>query len=200
MCYYHFYIFIGCGHSTFSSTPVRYCANVTNLETQDGAQPESILPEPLDKGNTNWNVKTTTTNVVRDLEAGPQPQVAQALATQDCQRLPTKEKIIIPASRIPVYQPCEEGRAHPLHTRKVETICAECEHARLNRLRKLDEVPGIIEIKFVRKPREGRPLVRRTSEEMILQGKADGVGKVKVDSGTWATGTKWMEGWKRGSG
>jgi hypothetical protein len=198
MCYYRFYIFLGCGHSTFSSTPVRYCANATSLDAQDETQPENPpLPKPTNtKITTNVITTIATTNLVLDLEAGSQPQVTQALVTRDWQRLPTEKKINIPASRKPEYQPCEEGRAHPLHTRKVDTVCADCAQARLERLKKLDEMP-VVEVKFVRKIGGRRPPVERKSEVMILQGKAD---KPKVDSGVWATGTKWMEGWKRGSG
>jgi len=27
MCYYRLFVFVGCGHSTISSTPIRYCVN-----------------------------------------------------------------------------------------------------------------------------------------------------------------------------
>lgn len=192
MCYYRFYIFLGCGHTTFSSTPVRYCANATSLDDAQGPS----LPEPT---VTNKNMKTTTTGVVLDLEAGSQPQVTQAIATRDSQSLPSTEgRTIALASRIstPRLEPCVEGRAHPLHTRKVDSSCADCVQARDERLRKLESMP--VEVKFKRRKQDGESPSKRTSKEMILQGK---VNRPKVDSGVWATGTKWMEGWKgRGSG
>ena len=43
-------------------------------------------------------------------------------------------------------QPCAEGRAHPLHTVRLERICAVCEYEREERLRTLES--SISEIKF----------------------------------------------------
>jgi hypothetical protein len=43
---------------------------------------------------------------------------------------------------------------------------------------------------------QNRQPAKRQSEEMILQGRADKAPK--VDSGVWAVGSKWMEGWKSG--
>lgn len=45
MCYYRLYIFVGCGHSTFSETPVRCCANA---RTKAEKTSRSILIQPED--------------------------------------------------------------------------------------------------------------------------------------------------------
>jgi hypothetical protein len=184
MCYYRLYILLGCGHSTFSSTPVRYCANATSLEEE--------FTETKTTSEPTKNLKTTSTGVVSDLEAGSRPpRNSPLLPTNDTTS--TVKRTVAPASRKPNLQPCEEGRVHPLHTRKVDRQCAECVHAREARLKALESMPEVV--KIVRSERSQPPPAKRQCEEMILRGRAEKAPK--VDSGVWAVGTKWMEGWRK---
>jgi len=182
MCYYRYFKFQGCGHTSYSSTPVRYCENAKgtdNTETQ-------TTPEPPK------DIVTKTTGVVLDLEAGSHPKRNSQLPSQPpTETDPAKKRTIIPASRNLNLQPCEVGLTHPLYTRNIETQCGACIRARDERLRALDSMPEVHAI--TRTPK--KQAAKRQSEDMILQGRA--YKAPKVDSGVWAVGSKWMEGWKK---
>ncbi|KAH3940524.1 hypothetical protein HBI56_096120 [Parastagonospora nodorum] len=182
MCYYRYFKFQGCGHTTYSSTPVRYCENAKNTDPTE-TQPTCGPPKDM---------VTKTTDVVLDLEAGSHPKRNSQLPPPPLETDLAAKRTIMPASRNSNLQPCEVGLTHPLYTRKIETQCGECIRARDERLYALESMPEAHIIKRM----QNRQPAKRQSEEMILQGRADKAPK--VDSGVWAVGSKWMEGWKSG--
>ncbi|KAF1840017.1 uncharacterized protein K460DRAFT_371983 [Cucurbitaria berberidis CBS 394.84] len=186
MCYYRLFIFLGCGHSTFSSTPVRYCADArtkaVTVERNTGKSPEdegssgqSAAPSATSSANAPTHTLPVRT-ARKDLEECDASS-ATAAATEDD------------------VQPCTEGRAHPFHSVRLERICAICEYEREERLRALES--SVSEIRFEPwrwqgKFRGGRngPPAKGTS---FIHGQDV---RASVLSMSAAVGT-WMKDWNR---
>ncbi|KAF2035827.1 hypothetical protein EK21DRAFT_53784 [Setomelanomma holmii] len=126
MCYYRLYIFLGCGHPTTSSIPVRYCSNATRMHREEETTPARLDVE----------LKTTSTGVSLDLNAGSRPGLRSASRTTAGTQAAGKSSV----------EPCAEGRFHPLHTVKLERMCADCAHEREERLRALEETTNDIKL------------------------------------------------------
>ncbi|KAH7087151.1 hypothetical protein FB567DRAFT_527064 [Paraphoma chrysanthemicola] len=198
MCYYRLYIFLGCGHSTTSSSPVRYCATATKLH-KDETQAADV------------EVKTTSTGLVLDLNAGSKPDwrsVARDSAASTASQRDDEDAppTTISSGRI-TREPCKEGHLHPIHTVKLERVCADCADERDERLRKLEDLTN--EVRFDPAGRYGD---RRSFVGMPKKREAEGVGDGTVgeggggghgsaaagkkDSGVWTMGARWVKDWK----
>jgi hypothetical protein len=179
MCNYRLYIFLGCGHSTSSATPVSYCANATGVA-------KYTIEDDASSTQPTAELATTNTGVALDLDAGspPEPNITDQNQSSAPEPLP---------ALAPKYtQPCGEGLIHPLHTRRLERMCTGCTGARDERLRALESIAGEIRIdpqRWQEKYREKKK--ERTSvEKLMLVGSRE---RRKVDSGVWSVGG-W--GWK----
>jgi hypothetical protein len=198
MCYYRLYIFLGCGHTATSSTPVRCCENAT--------------PPHQDKKNAaNIELKSTSTGVALDLNAGSRPEWRSAsrypASTEGSKYGADEHNTSSTSEKETALQPCAEGRIHPLHTVKLERICADCAYEREERLQALEAITS--EIRFdparwqmkYRGSFVGPPPKRANVEgdrDPTITGE-DAVGVVegrKMDSGVWTMGAKWMKDWK----
>jgi hypothetical protein len=213
MCYYRLYIFLGCGHATFSSTPVRHCTNATSpinnraLEDLSSIQPTT-------------NLKTPSTSVALNLDVESQPDATAELQVSSSTKLPSQEAnhtkdlrkyIVVNPVNASEPKPCREGQAHPLHTVRLERICAGCAFEREERLRALESFST--EIKF--EPNRWQWKYRGNSETLppkmpIMEGNGNStivsvgadlgvVEQRKVDSGVWTMGAKmngFLKDWK----
>lgn len=158
MCYYRLYIFLGCGHSTFSSTPVRYCVDARteriSVEEEPPESPRNENAPPITQSDQTHNPEVPKAHV-------PERDSTDTLASINTQPTSvasddtgaTSILSIAPPTIKERKIPCREGRAHPFHIVKIERICAVCEYDmeqrlrdRDQRLRALDE--SINEIKF----------------------------------------------------
>jgi hypothetical protein len=191
MCYYRFYIFLGCGHTTTSSTPVRYCANATNPVTSSQQEESSPIRSPV-----GFN---TSDESALDLDADSQPTVIQ-------QSLPTAQpnqsanniikdvmKRISPDLTSPELEACGEGRMHPLHTVRVARLCASCAIERDERLQAIDLDSVVFKVGL--KQRHSK-VIERHQALLLDGGSGERQRKSKVDSGVWTVGTRWMKDWK----
>jgi hypothetical protein len=180
MCYYRFYIYLTCGHSSFSSTPVRYCPKATNKSTT--GKDAQVAP-----------AKPTSPRVT--VESRPQSPQDFLLYTPPGQKEDTSTR---PSKRLrspaPTdLEPCREGLIHPLHTVKIDTLCPGCVVERDERLQALAVFST--EIKF--DPERWRKNYRASAEgrDAKRQNVVDGV----EEGGLMETGAKWIRDW-RGTG
>jgi hypothetical protein len=201
MCHYRFYIFMGCGHSTFSLMPVSYCANAMDLgkhHTQEPSSPADFTAEPE--------------STINELALDPQ-QCSVAQPTQDSHPTTQLGENIInttiepkrkPKSKKIKLQPCQDGRVHPLHTVRLERmICEGCASARDERLHALESNTSEVKIEPSRwqwkyHGQSGGPLL--SIRNSVMEKSPAVVGKAshsKVDSGIWlgAMGAM-MKDWK----
>jgi hypothetical protein len=196
MCYYRLYIFLGCGHSTFASTPVRYCANATTL-AKNMAREEVSLTQP----NTQLNT-TSTIDVAQKLDTGSRKTIGESSTTT---RLTRRENDNTKGPRKSTkdkeMQPCEQGEVHPLHTVRLEPMCADCALERDARLRALEFIsteikinPGRWQWKYHGSSQQQPP--PRHNVEGPTEVVEDATPREKVDSGVWTVGTKWLRDWK----
>ena len=111
MCYYRLYIFLHCGHSTFSEMPVGFCKAAKDLTVRfSGPRQRSTSTA----SNTS-SVYSRTDSM--DAEERKRPQSV---------------------STTRAIRPCNEGRVHPLQTRRLERLCSTCQHERDKRLGALE--------------------------------------------------------------
>ncbi|KAH8732738.1 hypothetical protein GQ44DRAFT_3469 [Phaeosphaeriaceae sp. PMI808] len=165
MCYYRLYIFLGCGHSTFSPTPVSHCMNATRLAKPIAQKETSPKESNLKDKNTAlgldqdqgtqkeaWLIKSTIdlkdTSMVLALDQDQTSQLdvtvtsqrssitqsSQATSNNETPAETPRERTTTRLKEISSFEPCSETRMHPLHTVKVEHICATCAHERDERL------------------------------------------------------------------
>jgi hypothetical protein len=188
MCYYRLYIFAGCGHSTFSETPISYCQNARTKTKKNSIstmkQHKDVTPAAGDEGPIESDSKsrdsqmtlvpddelierTERRSICRDspqssrsiIEIGedktqhpspaPTTDVFQSPNTDDgTAPSHTSMPTIIPKAKTSspnrpgldthtIELACEEGRVHPLHTIRLDRMCAVCEQEREERLRLL---------------------------------------------------------------
>ncbi|KAH7076945.1 hypothetical protein BKA63DRAFT_469016 [Paraphoma chrysanthemicola] len=156
MCYYRLYIFLGCGHSSTSASPVRYCETAKRPHKED-------LHDAAE-----GEVKTTRTGIALDLNAGSKPDWRSAArhsaSTTESKRDDEGAPKTLSEEGINV-EPCTEGRLHPIYTVKLERVCADCAFEREERLRKLEDMTS--EIGFVSAGRYGgsKKFCRNAKEE-----------------------------------
>jgi hypothetical protein len=88
MCHYRFYIFMGCGHSTSSSTPVSYCKDAVKLgrDRVDGEGGEPTAKATAELGNAKEaeppeepivESRFVSSKLVADLDTAAQPEVTE---------------------------------------------------------------------------------------------------------------------------
>ncbi|KAH7379362.1 hypothetical protein DE146DRAFT_313146 [Phaeosphaeria sp. MPI-PUGE-AT-0046c] len=202
MCYYRLYIFLGCGHSTSSTMPVSFCAtatNAANLRTQEEPSP---IPAKQDADHNIFESDL-------DLEAVSESDITEAsrnsLGAAQVAENSTVDKPECPASksnkpwRKSKIQPCDEGRVHPLHTVRLERVCACCAFERDERLRALDSTTTEIRIKPKRWQVKQRGKVLTSPQQGEINrrsgGSIGGIASVlgqRIDSGVWTVGARWM--------
>jgi len=197
MCYYRFYIFLGCGHHIFSEMPVRYCEDARAKESTES----NICLSDEKRDNTHNQINGSTKS---DGDAhvdensslpdnGPMggPECSMAGSPRSSHTNAYTEAVEVKKKELTtpvIVKPCGEGRVYPLHTFKLEHNCPVCANERNERLRKLDKV--MEEITF-------------DSAKWHWKYHGDqkakyGSGEKKVDAG-WGVGATvggWMKGWK----
>jgi hypothetical protein len=109
MCYYRLCIFLGCGHSTFSETPVGFCKDASEKHAERGQQSQRVSTL-----STTSSVYSRTDSMEAEKH---NPMPTSAIGRQ--------------------IQPCTEVRVHPLQTRRLERMCAICQDERDRRLEAL---------------------------------------------------------------
>jgi hypothetical protein len=201
MCHYRFYIFMGCGHSTFSSTPVSYCADAIDLgkhHAQEAPAPTKFTAEPEIAVNELALDPSQSTVAQPTQDSHPTTPLGENIINT------TKEPSTKPKSKKIEMQPCRDGRVHPLHTVRLERmICEGCASARDERLHALESNTSEIRIEPSRwqwkyhGQSRGPPLSIRNS---VVEKSPAVVAKTshsKVDSGVWlgAMGAM-MKDWK----
>jgi hypothetical protein len=199
MCYYRLYIFMGCGHSTSSSMPVKHCASATN----------SDIPEVSSSTGPPEGCSVATVESIEDHDMASPTSLTTGsrkslFAMHLSQASPSRERII-PKSNKTTLQPCEEGRIHPLHTVRLDRICADCVFERDRRLQNLDWAST--EMRIQPKGRQGHyrgksqrlpPKSERVAgaDEHTAEVGWNLLGHRKVDSGVWTVGARWLRDWK----
>lgn len=152
MCYYRLFVFLGCGHSTFSSTPVSYCANARRQSAAVNKKSSKLPEDEVSPRHSTTPSQTST--VYSSLDHGLQSETADGTASTSTVPAQATGKDIqegnASSATAPTMednmQPCPEGRAHPFHTVRIERICAVCEYERDERLRALESSSS--EIRF----------------------------------------------------
>ncbi|KAI8940166.1 hypothetical protein NX059_012550 [Plenodomus lindquistii] len=187
MCYYRLFIFSGCGHSNFSATPVRYCANAISY-TGSGTKRRK---RSSDTGSTS---PTGTATIDKTGETTPSqaPRHSRGTtATKNAHRIrKSSSRSTSPATGS--VQPCAEGRAHPFNRVKLERLCAVCEYERDERLHALETSTD--EVKF--DPARWRWKYQGTNG--VRTGKGDvsePKNKGERGSGLWGVGTAVEKWW-----
>lgn len=138
---------MGCGHSTFSETPVRYCEDV---------QTKKHLTQPKAATSSTHKLAGSETDGPMDLRLSLQDDSASKrssnstiasyassyTAVQACNdscgdegETPLYEQNASPTDGV---ESCREGRVHPLHTIRLDRMCPACTEEREERLRRLD--------------------------------------------------------------
>ncbi|KAH7399380.1 hypothetical protein BKA66DRAFT_451676 [Pyrenochaeta sp. MPI-SDFR-AT-0127] len=147
MCYYRLFIFLGCGHSTFSSTPVRYCANAKIKGT---AGQQQRAPRFTSRSPCHSATSSSESNVYSRPEFSNTATLSNI--SSPCH---TTDSMVEPPNEINTRgetvtrgddQACSIGHVHPLHTIRLEHLCAICDWEREERLRALESSTS--EIRF----------------------------------------------------
>ncbi|EFQ93630.1 hypothetical protein CFE70_008473 [Pyrenophora teres f. teres 0-1] len=201
MCYYRFYIFLGCGHHTFSETPIRYCEAAKTKASADSKSPlnqdEGDNAQDLtcgsaigdDDGHTDGDSSLLDDESIRRPDWSIAGSRRSSCTTVQTGTISVKDTE--PAT--PVFRkPCGEGRVYPLHTFKLEQICPVCANERDKRLRQLDKVTDEITFDAAK---------WHCKYQGDHKGK-NGSGGKKAHAG-WNVGTAvggWMKDWNRKDG
>jgi hypothetical protein len=185
MCYYRLYIFLGCGHSNFAATPVSYCHDARPVKRTNSIKRRS---------RDDKSAKSPTTSTRKsDLEAVSRPTKAPRVSLLNASpSLKHDKHTRVRSVRKPKEKlvPCDERRAHPLHTIRLERMCSGCEAERDERLQELEE--NISWIHF--EPQKWRAKYRAGE---------DGVKEDAEAGGMWGIGSAvggWMRGKRKASG
>lgn len=121
MCYYRLYIFLHCGHSTFSEMPAGFCKAAKDVTVRfSGSRQRSI---------------STTSN-------------SSSVYSRTDSMEPEERREPRHVSTTKAIRPCAEGQIHPLQTRRLERLCAVCQHDRDRRLRALELLNSEIQFKY----------------------------------------------------
>jgi hypothetical protein len=202
MCYYRLYIFLGCGHSSPSSMPVKHCGTATNFAKNNRA--EEALPAVPSEG---YDAATVESIVDHDVASPTDSTTSsrKSIPTAHLSQIRLSRGNMTPGSEKTMLQPCEEGRIHPLHTVRLQSICTVCASERDERLQALESVS--VETRIQPKGHKGHyrgksqgPSLRRESAASVDEHAAGGgwnvLGHRKVDSGVWTVGARWLRDWK----
>lgn len=181
--------------------PVSFCATATdaaNTTTENQG-------EPLRAGQVA-EVDDDAISQADTIEGARNSFPVAQLAEYDASKSEDPRRKNIRATRNPILQPCDEGRVHPLHTVRLERVCADCASARDERLRVLDSTTTEIRIEPNRwqEKRPGKVITntspKKEESDRASAGSLAGIASVlgqRIDSGVW-TGAKWMRDWKGG--
>jgi hypothetical protein len=160
MCYYRLYIFLGCGHSSFSTNAIRPCAAVRSKALREladhdhgyeGGMPEEDAPsESVPAAHTTsiglerTTSQTTSSSELNaedfndDIPLTPATSVSEygpALPIRSAFSTTTtnaKQSMTKPTDSPPTitWTPCTETHTHPYQTVKLDTTCGPCTRSR----------------------------------------------------------------------
>lgn len=111
MCYYRLYIFLQCGHSTFSEMPAGFCKAAKDVTVRFS-------------GSRQRSTSTTSSS--------------SSVYSRTDSMEPDERRELRHVSTTKAIRPCAEGQIHPLQTRRLERLCAVCQHERDKRLEALE--------------------------------------------------------------
>ena len=211
MCHYRFYIYLGCGHSTFSPKPVSYCAKATTITEGKAQKDASPRQPPTELRNASPEVPLDLNEELRPEGAKPPPHRSLLTAPQspkdkNTTRPPKRRRSPTP-TRTTKLEPCNEGLIHPLHTVRIETLCPGCADDRERRLEALAMFSTEIKFDPARwqwkyRASGGGPSTKRQHvddhvEPAIVGGDAGEAQKGEGGGGrgVWP-GAKWMKDWR----
>ncbi|KAH9873721.1 hypothetical protein IAQ61_004347 [Plenodomus lingam] len=187
MCYYRLFIFLGCGHSTFSARPLRFCPNAQSNIVANTKRRKRSLDAASRSSSATTKIDEAGETII---PSGDQVR----LETQGTTKTSHKIKKPLPRSSSPAiddFKPCADGRAHPFNRIRLERLCAICEYDRDQRLQALESSTD--EIRF--EPARWRWKYQGTKGPRAGRGDESGVRKEgKRASGLWGMGTA-VEGW-----
>lgn len=125
MCYYRLYIFLDCGHSTLSLTPIRSCAAVRTKRL-----PRKWTRYGKEKRQKLESAKQPTTLPIAD--SIPGADVECELSTHPNLDIATSiDEPLSPVDHVMKCPPdCEEALTHPSQSFKIHASCTVCIHAR----------------------------------------------------------------------
>jgi hypothetical protein len=159
MCFYRLHIFAGCGHSAFSETPISYCQNARTKTSSDSQM--TLVPddESLERTDRRPICRNSSQSSHSTIEIGEdETQHPGPVPTTDVFQSPNTDEgtalshISLPTTipKVKTSSPnrpdldtdtiqlaCEKGCVHPLHTIRLDRMCAVCEQEREERLRLL---------------------------------------------------------------
>ena len=175
MCYYRLYVFLHCGHSTFSEMPVGFCKAAKEVSVRfssPGRQRESTI--------------STASEISRadSIEPGEQRRSRAVSVTK-------------------AVRPCAEGHMHPLQTRRLERLCAICQHERDERLHALESLNSRIHFEPWRwqfKYQGGSTSIKQqeTSTGIVSSAESNSAWDMTTTLNSLVAGSSgWMKDWKR---
>lgn len=112
-----------------------------------------------------------------------------------------KDSRLVSATK--AIRPCAQGQLHPLQTRRLERLCAVCQHARDKRLEVIDSLNSQIHIEpwqwQFKYQGKGTPMQRVESSKEVTAITADATAwdMTKTLSGLVSGSPSWMKDWKR---
>lgn len=175
MCYYRLYVFLHCGHSTFSEMPVGFCKAA-----------KDVLIRLSSPGGQRASTISTTSNVSSRADS-MEPEERR------------KSRTISAAKAI---RPCTEGQIHPLQTRRLERLCAVCQQDRDERLKVLESLNSEIHFEPWRwqfKYQGGTTSMqqRAAPEEAVLRAETGTVWDATATLNSLMAGSSgWLKDWK----
>lgn len=178
MCYYGLCIFMHCGHSTFSETPVGFCKAAKDVSARLSGSPS--------RQQRVSTISTTSTVISRADSMNPEER--------------RKSRTVEATSAI---QPCAQSQIHPLQTKRLDRLCAFCQQERDQRLEALDSLTSSIHFepsKWQSKYQGGRgSTMQHRKAEDIAHGVESGNlwGVTTTLNNLVSGGSGWMKDWKR---
>lgn len=167
-----------CGHSTFSEMPVGFCKAAKDASVRLSGSPSRQQREST--------ISTTSTVVSRADSMNPEER-----------RKPRSGE----ATR--AIRPCAQGQIHPLQIRRLERLCAICQHERDKRLEALNSLNSAIEFEPWRwqfKYQGGSSSMQHTKAEEGASERDESASMWRVSTtlNNLMTGSSgWMKDWKR---
>lgn len=206
MCYYRCYIFLGCGHSTHSPTPVRYCANARSKTADhiDRGRHKERDSARLSAATTALNTPSTTLDTeTRSHSQGTNSstqswQTAEHALPEDPDSVEMVKLKAKPKAIHEELEPCSEKWGHPLHRIRLERLCAICQHSKDERLRALESSTNEVHIEPSRWSwkYKGGNASRLPKTQLQLLGGNQSKGTPSITNSAWGIGTGWLKDWK----
>lgn len=190
---------MGCGHSTYSSTPISYCANSQSQGTTWPPPPPKRPVKRRKEEKHHERLSGLDDALVPETYINPPLNDESIQTTQNTHNIfDTKP----PAPLTEPPQPCAEGRAHPVNRIRVNRICAVCEYERTGRLKALESSMEAVrfEPRRWKSKNQGHYVdPKRKSEGMGRAGR-NWEGKNGAIGGVWGVGITVGEWWKGAGG